>query len=149
MSVSLLLISSLWLLEEDLGSMATAEKTHMEVRKGLSKLGIANTSQKHLSEHAQDPTQPGNPETKRTDQIFAEEVGRTSMLWSPFLNRGKLFIGFGFEYLSAPSGAQMHVHKLSPDLIVSCGLVSTHECISHAERIDHAIFAVVSSLAAI
>ena len=68
--------------------MATAQTTQEEVRKGLSKLGFSGKSSKNLPEHAQDPTQPGNPDTKRTDQIFAEEIGRTSMLWSPFLNRG-------------------------------------------------------------
>lgn len=68
--------------------MATATATQQEVRKGLSRLGIGGRSSKNLPDHAYDPTQPGNPDTKRTDQLFAEEVGRTNMLWSPFLNRG-------------------------------------------------------------
>lgn len=75
--------------ESPLAEMATAEKTQEEVRKGLSRLaGVGGKSSKNLPAHAHDPTQPGNPDTKRTDQIFAEEAGRTSMLWNPFLNRG-------------------------------------------------------------
>lgn len=88
LGLSALLVANLLVLRVNLGDMATAQTTQEEVRKGLSKLGFAGKSMKHLPEHAQDPTQPGNPNTKRTDQIFAEEIGRTSMLWSPFLNRG-------------------------------------------------------------
>ena len=85
---SAVLVSNLLFLRAHFVDMTTAQTTQEEIRRGLSKFGLSSKSSKNLPEHAQDPTQPGNPDTKRTDQIFAEEVGRTSMLWNPFLNRG-------------------------------------------------------------
>ena len=91
---SAILLSNFLYLRTYFVGMTTAQATQEEIRRGLSKFGLSSKSSKNLPEHAQDPTQPGNPDTKRTDQIFAEEVGRTSMLWNPFLNRGEIMIHF-------------------------------------------------------
>ena len=106
-AIFVLLISNLLLLRCYLAGMTTAQATQEEIRRGLSKFGLSSKSSKNLPEHAQDPTQPGNPDTKRTDQIFAEEVGRTSMLWNPFLNRG-IALNIGYDWVALAYGARAY-----------------------------------------
>ena len=56
-------------------------------------LSDAGPTQAHLKQNskATDPTLPGNPDSRTEDLEVAERIGKTPLIWNPFLNRGEAF----------------------------------------------------------
>lgn len=64
--------------------------------KDLERLGLQDNGKKDGNGEGADPTLPGNPESKGLGQRFAERVGRTPLLWNPFLNTGRPIFDVSF-----------------------------------------------------
>ena len=71
------------------------EKVQETLSSAAQQLHLSNAgpTQAHLKQNttATDPTLPGNPDSKTEDLEVAERIGKTPLIWNPFLNRGEAF----------------------------------------------------------